>query len=76
MENEYATSKVVAQCELTERQWTKLQQVHDGNTTKPAGFSKETIAPTLISSYRSLCQAPLPNLPWKKQMEHCAVAIF
>jgi len=51
---DYATNPGIAQCELTERQWTKLQQVHAGNATKIAGFDTNTIAPTLISSYRSL----------------------
>ena len=52
MDTEYATSDAVAECELSQRQWEKLQKIYSGEATTRASLNIDDYAPTLISSYR------------------------
>ena len=45
-------SAVKEECELTERQWGKVQSIHRGEALVKARLDLSACAPTLISSYR------------------------
>eukprot|EP00979_Chaetoceros_neogracilis_P004264 scaffold751_cov154-Chaetoceros_neogracile.AAC.5 len=52
LEKDYATSDAVAECEVSVRQWERIQQKYS-DATKTARLKVEAYAPTLISSYRN-----------------------
>ena len=53
MDTDYLTSETIAQCEISEQQWTHVQKVHFGEALTRARMKVEDYAPTLISSYRT-----------------------
>jgi len=52
LEKDYATNPtIVDYCELSQRQWEKLQQIHGKETIPTARLKTEDYAPILISTY-------------------------
>jgi len=52
LDKDHATSDAVAECEVSARQWEKIQKKYS-DATKTARLKVEAYAPTLISSYRN-----------------------